>query len=109
MGCWGGGDRRRRRCTCDDDATEGGRCWAGGAQSEATPLSIACYEGKGEVVKLLLADEKVDVNRADQVCVGGECEGGWRERAGRAEGCGAECSVCHGGGRQELTSARRRV
>ena len=67
-----------------------GRCWAGGAQHGATPLYIACQKGHGEVVKLLLADERVDVNQPDKVRVGGEGEGGWRERTGRAEGCGAE-------------------
>ena len=37
-------------------------------------------------MKLLLADERVDVNQANQVRVGGEGERGWRERTGRAEG-----------------------
>ena len=60
-------------------------------------------------MKLLLGDERTDVNQAKQVRVGGEGEGGWRERAGRAEGCGTERSVCHGGGRQELTAAGRRM
>ena len=36
-----------------------------------------------ELVKLLQADVRVDVNQASQVRVGGEGEGGWRERAGR--------------------------
>ena len=35
------------------------------------------------MVKLLLADERVDVNQANKVRVGAEGEGGWRERAGR--------------------------
>ena len=35
------------------------------------------------MVMLLLADERVDVNQAEEVRVGGEGEGGWRERAGR--------------------------
>ena len=74
-----------------------------------TPLRYACLNRHEEVVKLLLADARVDVNQEEEVCVGGEGEGGWRERAGRAEGCGAECSVCHGGGRHELASAGRRV
>ena len=95
--------------TCDDFDTEGGRCWAGGAQDGRTPLYIACYYGHGEVVKLLLADEMVAANQAREVRVGGKGEGGWRERAGRAEGCGTERSACHGGGRQEVTSAGRRV
>ena len=60
-------------------------------------------------MKLLLAVERVDVDQANQVRVGGEGERGWRERAGRAEGCGAECGACHDGGRQELASAGRRV
>jgi len=108
-GCWGGGDRRWRWRACDEVATEGGRCWAGGAQNGATPLFMACYIGLGEVVKLLLADERVAVNQAMQVRVGGQGEGGWRERAGRAEGCGAGCSVCHSGGRQEHTSRGSRL
>ena len=71
---------------------------------------MACYKGHGEVVKLLLADERVDVNQADpEVREGGEGEGGWREQAGRAERYGPKRTVCHGGGRQELTSAGRRV
>ena len=37
-------------------------------------------------MKLLLADERVDVNQANEVRVGGEGEGAWRERAGMAEG-----------------------
>ena len=78
-------------------------------QDGETPLYTACCYDHKEVVKLLLADERVDVNQAMQVRVGGEGEGGWRERAGRAEGCGAERSACHDGGRQELTSAGRRV
>ena len=98
-----------RLCAGEDIDNEGERCWAGGAQSGRTPMSIACVNGHGEVVKLLLGDERTDVNRADQVRVGGEGDGGWRERAGRAEGCGTERSVCHGGGRQELTSAGRRM
>ena len=73
----------------DDVDTASGRCWAGGAQSGATPLFIACQTGHEEVVKLLLADERVDVKQAKKVRVGGEGEGGWREQAGRAEGCGA--------------------
>ena len=93
----------------DDVDTEGGRCWAGGAQNGATPLYIACGEGHREVVKLLLADERVDVNQAQKVRVGGEGERGWGERAGRAEGCGAECGACCGGGRLELTLAGRRM
>ena len=55
-----------------------------------TPLFKACSRGHEEVVELLLADERVAVNQADRVRVGGEGEGGWRERAARAEGCGAE-------------------
>jgi len=51
-----------------------------------TPLYIACEEGREEVVKLLLADERVDVNQATKVRVGGDGEGGWRERAGRGGG-----------------------
>ena len=74
-----------------------------------TPLYIACQNGLGEVVKLLLADERVDVNQVTKVRVGGDGEGGWRERAGRTEGCGAECRACHDGGRQELKLAGRRV
>ena len=70
----------------DDIDTEGGRCWAGGAQDGATPLNIACLEGHEEVVKLLLADERVDVNQANKVRVGGEGEGAWREQAGRGGG-----------------------
>ena len=61
------------------------------------------------MVKLLLADERADVNQAREVRVGGEGEGGWRERAGRVEGCGAEGSACHDDARQELTSVGRRV
>ena len=34
-------------------------------------------------MKLLLADERVDVNPANKVRVGGEGERGWRELAGR--------------------------
>ena len=49
---------------------------------------MACRNGQGEVVKLLLADERVDVNQANEVRVGGEGEGGWR--AGR-EGGGVRC------------------
>ena len=86
-----------------------GRCWAGGAQLGETPLYVACQNGQGEVVELLLSESDVDVNQANEVRVGGEGEGGWRERAGRAEGCGAWRRVCHGGGRQELTSAGRRM
>ena len=59
-----------------------GRCWAGGAQSGETPLYRACKSGLGEVVKLLLADERVDVNQAEEVRVGGKGEGGWSGRAG---------------------------
>ena len=80
-----------------------------GAQDGRTPLSIACQEGHEEVVKLLLADVRVDVNQASQVCVGGEGEGAWRELAWRAARCGTERRACHGGGRQKLTSAGRRV
>ena len=98
-----------RLCAGEDIDNEGVRCWAGGAQRGETPLNSACGEGHGEVVKLLLGDERVDVNQAIPVRVGGEVEGGWRERAGRAEGCGTERSVCHGGGRQELTAAGRRM
>ena len=72
-------------------------------------MYVACQMGHEEVVKLLLADERVAVNQAMQVRVGGEGEGGWRERAGRAEGYGPKRNVCHDGGRQKLTSARRRV
>ena len=43
------------------------------------------------MAKLLLADERVDVNQAVEVRVGGEGEGGWRERAGR--GGGVRCKV----------------
>ena len=57
------------------------------------------------MVKLLLADERVDVNRANKVRVGGEGEGGWGEGGGR----GAEHRARQGGGRQELTAAGRRV
>ena len=60
-----------------------GRCWAGGAQDGSTPLYAACYKGHEEVVELLLADERVDVNQASKVRVGGKGEDGWRERAGR--------------------------
>ena len=52
---------------------------------------MAWREGHGEVVKLLLADVRVDVNQANKVRVGGEGEGGWRERAGR--GGGVRCSA----------------
>ena len=38
----------------------GERCWAGGAQGGVTPLFIARREAHGQVVKLLLADERVD-------------------------------------------------
>ena len=55
----------------DDVDADGGRCWAGGAQWGATPLWSAGFNGRGEVVKLLLADERVDVNQANQVRVGG--------------------------------------
>ena len=82
----------------------GGR---GVAQDGRTPLYMACQEDHEEVVKLLLADERVDVNQAEEVRVGGEGERRWRERVGRAEGCGTERRACHGGGRQELTSAGR--
>ena len=71
-----------------------GRCWAGGVQYGATPLFMACQEGHEEVVKLLLADERVDVNQAMQVRVGGEGERGRRERAARAGGCGVCVCVC---------------
>ena len=86
----------------DGGAAGGG---AGGAQNGWTPLYAACQEGNGEAVKLLLADERVDVNQADKVRVGGEGEGGWGEGGGR----GAECSARQGAGRQELTAAGRRV
>ena len=49
-----------------------------------TPLYIACGKGHGEVVKLLLADERVDVNQASQVC--GRRGRGRVERAGREGG-----------------------
>ena len=64
---------------------------AGGAQGGWTPLNTACQDGHWEVVKLLLADERVDVNQAEEVRMGGEGEGGWREQAGRGGGvlCGA--------------------
>ena len=52
-------------------ALRAGRCWAGGAQYGATPLYIACCNGNVEVVKLLLADEWVDVNQAEEVRGGG--------------------------------------
>ena len=58
-----------------------------------TPLYIACEEGREEVVKLLLADERVDVNQADRVRVGGEGEAGWRERAGRGGGEAVQSEV----------------
>ena len=44
-------------------------------------------------MKLLLADARVDVNQARKVRVGGEGEGGWRQRAGRAEGA-VQSAVC---------------
>ena len=59
-------------------------------QDGRTPLFIACDKNHLEVVKLLLAHARVDVNQAKKVRVGGEGEGGWRERVGRAEGCGTE-------------------
>ena len=67
-----------------------GRCWAGGAQGRHvhTPLFMACGWGHGEVVKLLLADGRVDVNQAEKVRVGGEGEGGWREPVWSANSCG---------------------
>ena len=98
-----------RLCAGEDIDTDGVRCLAGGAQDGATPLCLACYNGHEEVVKLLLGDDRVDVNQATQVRVGGEGGGVWRERAGRVEGCGSERSMSHGGGRQELTSAGRRL
>ena len=62
-----------------------GRCWAGGAQLGETPLYVACEKGHGEVVKLLLADERVDVNQAEEVRVGGRGRGRV-ERAGMEGG-----------------------
>ena len=64
-----------------------------------TPLLLACGNGLREVVELLLADERVDVNQASRVRVGGEGEGGWRERAGLGGGCGAVVRVTTEGGR----------
>ena len=72
----------------DDIDTERGRCWADGVQKGRTPLFMACQEGHGEVAKLLLADEKVDVNQANKVRVRGEGEGGWREPVWSANSCG---------------------
>jgi len=40
-------------------------------------LLVACWKGHEEVAKLLLADERVDVNQAAEVRVGREGEGGW--------------------------------
>ena len=68
-----------------------GRCWAGDAQDGETPLYSACKNGHVEAIKRLLADDRVDVNQAEEVRVGGEGEGGWREREGR--GGGVRCRV----------------
>ena len=88
-----------RLCAGEDIDTDGVRCLAGGAQNGATPLFMACQGGRGEVVKLLLVDERVDVNQARKVRVGGEGEGGWRERAGRADGAlqSVVCVTAEGG------------
>ena len=68
--------------------------WCVGAQDGKTPMYVGCEKGHLEVVKLLLADERVDVNQAIEVRMGGVGgEGGWRERAARAEGYRAEGSV----------------
>jgi hypothetical protein len=87
----------------------GGRRWAGGAQGGLTPLRWACKNGHGEVAKVLLADGRVDVNQALTVrVVGGARAGGDSGQAGRWVRCRAQYA-CHGGGRQELPSAGRRV
>ena len=72
-------------------ALRAGRCWADGAQVGATPLYNACRMGSGEMVKLLLANERVNVNQAEEVRVGGEGERGWGERTGM--GGGMRCRV----------------
>ena len=91
---------------CDDGASETTPILTASSLAFAQ-LHVACVLGDGEGVKLLLADERVDVNQANKVRVAGWR--GWRERAGRAERCGTECRACHGGGRQKLTSAVWRV
>jgi hypothetical protein len=57
-----------------------------------TQLYDACKAGDTRAVRALLADERVDVNQASKVRVGGEGEGGW----GEGGGCGAECSARQG-------------
>jgi hypothetical protein len=72
--------------------TDGGRGWAGGVQNGATPLFVACQNGQGEVVKLLLADGRPDVNQALTVRVGWEARaGGESGQAGRWVRCRAQC------------------
>ena len=70
-----------------------------------TQLYDACKTGDTRAVRALLADQRVDVNWADEVRVGGESEGGW----GGGGGCGAEHTARQGEGRQELTAAGRRM
>ena len=75
------------------------------AQDEQTPLYVACRDGKGEVVKLLLADERMDVNRADKVrvgegraVVGGEREEGAVQSVVLVRAEGGRSSQQQGGG-----------
>ena len=70
---------------CNDGASETTPILTASALACAQ-LHVACALGDGEGVKLLLADDTVDVNRANKVRVGGGGEGGWIERAGRADG-----------------------
>eukprot|EP00981_Chlorochromonas_danica_P009852 scaffold2840_cov273-Ochromonas_danica.AAC.1 len=48
---------------------------------QTTPFSAACSSGHWEVVKLLLADSRVDVNKVDQV-------NGWSPLYVSCFGCG---------------------
>jgi hypothetical protein len=62
-GCGGGGRLTSHSLTM----LSWGALLGGYVQFGQTPLWVACYEGRMEVVKLLLAHPGVDINKANEV------------------------------------------